>query len=147
MKACCVLTAHFVPPPGRDPWTGLRHDYSASENYQQQWKRWNRACLGANSASRVLTPDGRIRDIVNNYRHLNFSMAPALLDELSQTSPNVYRRIVEADADSVARWGHGNALARPWTESILPLLPPDRAALQIDWGLAAFKHHFGRDAE
>jgi hypothetical protein len=147
MKASCALTAHFVPPPGRDPWTGLRHDYGGAENYQEQWVRWNRACLGANSASRVLTPEGRIRDIVNNFRFLNFSVSPALLDELSRTSPNVYRRLQEADADSLARLGHGNALARPWTEAILPLLPPDRAALQIDWGLAAFRHHFGRDAE
>ena len=147
MKPRCALTVHFVPPPGRDPWTGLRHDYSAAENYHEQWLRWNRACLGANSASRVLTPEGRIRDIVNNYRFLNFSAAPALLDELGGASPNVYRRLLDADAENLARWGHGNALARPWTETILPLLPPDRAALQIDWGLAAFRHHFGRDAE
>jgi len=147
MKPCCVLTAHFVPPPGRDPWTGIRHDYSSSESYHTQWSRWNRACLGANSASRVLTPEGRVRGIVNNYRFLNFSMTPALLDELRQTSPNVYRRVVEADTESVRRCGHGNAMARPWTEAILPLLPPDRAALQIDWGLAAFRRHFGRDAE
>ncbi len=146
MKACCVLTAHFVPPPGRDPWTGLRHDYGPGENYQEQWVRWNRSCLGANTASRVLNPEGRIADIVNNFRFLNFSVAPALLDELSRTSPNIYRRLREADSEAAAR-GHGVALARPWTESILPLLSPDRAALQIDWGLAAFRHHFEREAE
>jgi hypothetical protein len=108
---------------------------------------WNRACYGANSASRILTGEGRIRDIVNNYRKLNFSVAPALLDELARSSPNVYRRIQEADALSVEQWGHGNAMARPWQEVLLPLLPPDRAALQIDWGLTAFEHHFGRPAE
>jgi len=147
MNPCCVLAGHFVPPPGNDPWTGLRHDYSPTENFQQQWTNWNRACYGANSASRILTSEGRIRDIVNNYRQLNFSVAPALLDELSRSSPNVYRRLQEADAESLVRWGHGNAMARPWQEVILPLLPPDRAALQIDWGLAAFEHHFDRSAE
>jgi hypothetical protein len=147
MNPCCLLTGHFVSPTGFDPWTGLRHDYSPSENDQQKWVRWNRACYGANSASRILNAEGKIRDIVNNYRQLNFSVAPALLDELSRSSPNVYRRLQEADAASVARWGHGNALARPWREVILPLLPADRAALQIDWGLEAFRHHFGRDAE
>jgi hypothetical protein len=147
MNPCCVLTGHFVPAPGNDPWTGLRHDYSPTENFHEQWLRWNRSCYGANSASRILTAEGRIRDIVNNYRRMNFSFSPALLDELSRSSPNVYRRVLEADAASVAQWGHGNALARPWQEVILPLLPPDRAALQIDWGLRAFAHHFGRPAE
>jgi len=147
MNPSCVLSGHFVPPPGNDPWSGLRHDYSPTENFQQQWVSWNRACYGANSASRILTAEGRIRDIVNNFRHLNFSVAPALLDELARSSPNVYRRLQEADAESLARRGHGNAMARPWQEVILPLLPPDRAGLQIDWGLRAFEHHFGRPAE
>jgi len=125
----------------------LRYDYSPAESFHQQWIHWNRSCYGANSASRILTPEGRIRDIVNNYRYLNFSIAPALLEELAKTSPNVYRRIKEADGESLARWGHGNAMARPWTEAILPLLSGERAALQIDWGLEAFEHHFGRPAE
>lgn len=147
MNPSCVIAAHFVPPPGSDPWTGLRHDYSPTENFQQQWVRWNRACFGANSASRNLTSDGKIRSIVNNYSNMSFSMAPGLLEELARFSPNVYRRIQQADADSVRRWGHGNAMARPWQEVILPLLPLDRAAVQIDWGLEAFRHHFGRPAE
>lgn len=147
MNPSCVLTGHFVPPPGNDPWTGLRHDYSPTENFQQQWIRWNRACYGANSASRILTPESRIRDIVNNFRHLNFSVSPSLLDELSRSSPNVYRRMREADAESRERWGHGNAIARPWQEAVLPLLTPDQAARQMDWGLTAFEHHFGRPAE
>jgi hypothetical protein len=147
MNPCCVLTGHFVPPTGHDPWTGQRHDYSPAENFQQQWIRWNRACYGANSASRILNAEGKIRDIVNNYHQLNFSVSPALLDELARSSPNVYRRFQEADASALARWGHGNALARPWREVILPLLPADRVELQIDWGLEAFRHHFGREPE
>ncbi|HTH14562.1 MAG TPA: hypothetical protein VMB23_09205, partial [Spirochaetia bacterium] len=147
MNPSCVLTGHFVTPPGNDPWTGLRHDYSPTENFQQQWIRWNRSCYGANSASRILTPESRIRDIINNFRHLNFSFSTGLLDELSRSSPNVYRRLLEADVESVERWGHGNALARPWQEVILPLLSPAQAGRQIDWGLAAFEHHFGRPAE
>ncbi len=147
MNPCCVLTGHFLAPPGQDPWTGLRYDYSPTENFLQQWVRRNRSCYGANSASRILTSEGRIRDIVNNYQHLNFSVSPALLAELSRSSPNVYRRMREGDAASLERWGHGNALARPWTEAILPLLPPDRVEVQIDWGLEAFQSHFGRPAE
>lgn len=147
MNPSCILTGHFTPPVGSDPWTGLRHDYSPVENYQERWIHWNRACYGANSASRILNPEGRIRDIVNNYENLNFSISPALLDELAASSPNVYRRIRDADAHSLERWGHGNAIARPWREVVLPLMPPDRAALQIDWGLKAFEHHFGRSSE
>lgn len=147
MNPVCVLTGHFTSPLGSDPWTGLRHDYSPSENFQERWVHWNRACYGANSASRILTPEGKIRDIVNNYRWLNFSIAPALLDELARSSPNVYRRLRAGDAESLAQWGHGNAIARPWREVILPLLTPQQAALQVDWGLRAFEHHFGRPAE
>lgn len=147
MNPVCVLTGHFTSPLGSDPWTGLRHDYSPTENFHERWVHWNRACYGANSASRILTPEGKIRDIVNNYRWLNYSVAPTLLDELARSSPNVYRRLRAADAESLALWGHGNAIARPWREVILPLLTPAQAALQIDWGMKAFEHHFGRPTE
>jgi len=147
MKPCCVLASHFLTPPGLDPWTGLRHDYSSTEDFSEQWTRWNKACFGANSASRILTPEGKIADIVNNYRFLSFSFSCQLLDELKRDSPNVYRRIKQADRESLQQRRHGNALARPWVETALPLLKTQDAATLIDWGLASFREHFEREAE
>ncbi|MEI8094080.1 MAG: hypothetical protein WCG80_07710 [Spirochaetales bacterium] len=147
MAKSFVLSGHFTSPAEVDPWTGLRHDYSSRENFQQRFQQLSRTCYGANSASRILGPDGKIRKIVNNYASMAFSFSPSLLDELSSRSPNVYRRVVAADAESLAALGHGNALAQVWSASVLPLLTPPQVHRQLKWGIAAFEKHFHRRPE
>jgi hypothetical protein len=55
--------------------------------------------------------------------------------------------MVEGDAASVRRWGHGNAIAAPYHHIILPLASPRERRTEIRWGLRDFKRRFGRDAE
>jgi len=147
MARTFVLSGHFFSPAEIDPWSGLRHDYSPSENYHTKFQQLARTCWGANSASRILRPDGKIHKIVNNYQHLAFSFSPLLLEELSERAPNVYRRIVDADAQAVQKLGYGNALAQCWNPVVLPLLEPRQMRRQLEWGLAAFEKHFKRRAE
>ena len=147
MTRSFVLSGHFFSPAEADPWTGLRHDYSEEENFQQRFTSLSRSCWGANSASRILGPDGKIRRIVNNFRSMAFSFAPGLLDELSHAAPNVYRRILEGDSYSRKNLGHGNALAQCWSPVILPLMEERQIRQQIIWGCAAFEKHFGRAPE
>ncbi len=142
-----VLAGHFYLPPGLDPWTGLRSDLSSERKGRTQWKKLLNECYGANSASRVLGEHGKVRSIVNNYTYMTFSFSPFLLDELAGEAPNVYRRVQQADRESLETWGHGNALAQLPHSVILPLVRPQDLELQLDWALQAFQHHFGRKPE
>jgi hypothetical protein len=147
MAKSFILSGHFFSPPGLDPWTGLRSDLSAERSWHTFWKRLLKECYGANSASRVLGREGLVRSVVNNYSWFNFSFSPLLLDELSKDAPNVYRRLRDADRDSLARWGHGNALAQLPHPVILPLASERDVKLQLDWAFEAFEHHFHRPPE
>ncbi|NNM66446.1 MAG: hypothetical protein HKM06_00390 [Spirochaetales bacterium] len=84
---------------------------------------------------------------MNNYSWISFSFSPLLLDELSQEAPNVYRRLRDADRDSLSRWGHGNALAQLPHPVILPLASERDVKIQLDWAFEAFEHHFHRAPE
>lgn len=147
MAKVFILSGHFSHPAELDPWTDHRHNFSPEENFQDRWKKLLKECYGANSASRVLTAEGRISKIVNNFRYLSFSFAPRLLEELKVNSPNVYRRIQEADQESLGVYGHGNALAQPYNRTILPLVSERDCRLQLRWGAEAFAYHFGRAPE
>jgi len=121
---------------------------SSAHPYHDWNCRITKECYAANSASRILDGEGRITDIVNNYRYISFNFGPTLLDWLERKSPNVYRRIITADRESAAcNNGHGNAIAQAYNHSILPLDTHDDAELQILWGLDNFRHHFKREAE
>jgi hypothetical protein len=104
-------------------------------------------CYGPNGAARLKGGDGRICDIVNNYVHLSFNFGPTLLAWLERQAPEVYRNVLEADARSVRERGHGNAIAQGYNHAILPLCNERDLRTQIRWGLADFRHRFGRKAE
>jgi hypothetical protein len=76
---------------------------------------------------------------------LNFG--PTLLAWLERWRPEIHARVVEADAQSLALRGHGNALAQGYSHAILPLCSPRDRLTQIRWGLADFRHRFQREPE
>jgi hypothetical protein len=142
MKKLLALHAHFYQPHTQDLWLG---DY-IEDSWGKKTRSLTKACYGANSASRIIGADGRIEQIVNNYRYLSFSFDPQLLETLKLSAPNVYHRILQGDKLSMAdQEGFGNALAQPYSHSILPLLSAKEQKLQIDWGISSFQQHFGRD--
>src|SRR5438128_114984 len=89
--------------------------------------------------------DGQVRivDIVDNYRHLSFNFGPTLLAWMERQAPEVYQKVIEADALSARRRGHGNALAQGYNHAILPLCSARDRITQIRWGIADFRHRFG----
>lgn len=90
----------------------------------------------------------RITDIVNNFERISFNVGPTLLHWLAAERPDVYALIVEADrASEVARGGHGNAIAQPYNHAIMPLTSRRDKVTQVRWGLADFRHRFGREPE
>ncbi|TFG64601.1 MAG: DUF3536 domain-containing protein [Spirochaetales bacterium] len=148
MKSSLIIHGHFYQPPREDPWTGLIPLQESAAPFHDWNRRITKECYGANAASRVLDPQGRISDIVNNYSYLSFNIGPTLLDWLERHAHNVHQKILEADALSMKKFGgHGNAVAQSYNHSILPLDTPEDRKTQIFWGLENFKHHFGRQSE
>src|SRR5262245_66314859 len=68
-------------------------------------------------------------------------MGPTLLSWLEDHAPDTYARIIEADRAS------RRAIAQAYGHAILPLCNDRDLRTQIRWGLADFRHRFGRPAE
>ena len=148
MKNYLVFHGHFYQPPREDPWTGIVGMQPSAAPFHDWNHRITRECYAANAASRVLRFDGRIEDIINNYKILSFNFGPTLFWWLKNQAPHVYESIIEADRLSVTQNnGHGNAIAQAYNHTILPLDSAEDARLQIEWGLADFEYHFGRKSE
>ncbi|MFH1725593.1 MAG: glycoside hydrolase, partial [Elusimicrobiota bacterium] len=142
-----VIHGHFYQPPRENPWIEViekepsahpRHDW----NERVAWE-----CYIPNKAARVVSPDGKILDVVNNYAWFNFNFGPTLLDWFEKTCPHDSMALIEADRESRERLGHGNAIAQAYNHIILPLANPRDRATQVRWGIADFRFRFGRDPE
>ena len=79
---------------------------------------------------------------------MSFNFGPTLLSWMERAAPEVLERIVEADRLSrERRGGHGNALAQVYNHVIMPLASAHDKRTQVLWGIADFRHRFGRDPE
>ncbi|MSP24665.1 MAG: DUF3536 domain-containing protein [Myxococcales bacterium] len=148
MKPALIVHGHFYQPPRENPWTGLVEPEPSAAPARD----WNERIYGESYRSNAYAPiyddSGATLDIVNNYRHISFNFGPTLFSWLAREHPRTLARIIEADRTSVlARGGHGNALAQAYNHSILPLLNERDIRTQVRWGLAEFRHRFGRAAE
>ncbi len=147
MKAL-VVHGHFYQPPRENPWTGrLEHEPSAQPDHNWN-ERIHRECYRANAFARIFDHFGRVERIENNYAHLSFNFGPTLLSWMETHDPVTYQRVLDADRESAARHGgHGNAIAQGYNHAILPLCNDRDRRTQVRWGLADFRHRFGREAE
>ena len=141
------LHGHFYQPPRENPWIEEVEVQDSAAPFHDWNARISAECYGPNGAARLKAPDGRITDIVNNYRHVSFNFGPTLLSWIEAHAPDAYRTILEADRDSLRVRGHGNALAQGYNHAILPLCSPRDRRTQIKWGIADFRERFQRDPE
>jgi hypothetical protein len=136
-----VVHGHFYQPPRENPWTEL----VAAETSAAPFHDWNERiaaeCYRPNGWARIVDDRGRVVAIVNNYAHLSFNVGPTLLSWLDAHEPEVLARMIEGD-----RLG-GGAIAQAYNHLILPLATERDVRTQVRWGLADFRHRFGRDAE
>ncbi len=143
-----TIHGHFYQPPRENPWTDTIENQPSARPFHDWNERIASECYSPNAASRILSPAGRIKDIVNNYEFMSFNMGPTLMSWLRLHEPATYRRIQEADKKSCERLnGHGNAIAQVYNHIILPLATPEDRITQIRWGIEDFKFHFGRVPE
>lgn len=148
MERYLCVHAHFYQPPRENPWLEAIEVQDSAHPYHDWNERIAAECYVPNAASRLLDGEGRILDIVNNYARVSFNMGPTLLSWLEQHAPDAYGQILAADHQSrEQRGGHGNALAQVYNHMIMPLANPRDRETQVLWGIADFRHRFGRDPE
>jgi alpha-amylase/alpha-mannosidase (GH57 family) len=135
-----VIHGHFYQPPRENPWTGEVPQEAGAEPFHDWNERITAESYGPNAAVEVTQPDGR-REVVSTYEHLSFNMGPTLLSWLEQHQPDVYAAVLAADRRA------GRAVAQGYNHAILPLCNDRDLRTQIRWGVADFRHRFGRTPE
>lgn len=158
MPHSLIVHQHMYQPPREDPWLEVvpiepsavpDHDWNARIN-RECYARLGRAEMhrkDARAAARDTDARAGIARIVNLYSWCSFDAGATLCEWLDREAPDTMQAMVEGDAASVRRWGHGNAIAAPYHHVILPLASPRERRTEIRWGLRDFKRRFGRDAE
>ena len=142
------IHGHFYQPPRENPWLDMVEVQDSAAPDHDWNERITRECYAPNTRSRLLDVQGRIINLSNNYAWISFNFGPTLLSWLERSAPEVLERIVEADRISRERRdGHGNALAQVYNHVIMPLASAHDRRTQVLWGIADFRHRFGRDPE
>ncbi len=148
MPTALIVHGHFYQPPRENPWSGVVDREPSAAPFRDWNERIQAECYRPNSVARIVDERGRLLRVVDNYAHLSFDFGPTLLSWMERTHPATYARIVVADRRSVRqRGGHGNAMAHGHGHAILPLCSDRDLVTQVRWGLADFRHRFGREAE
>ncbi len=153
-----VVHAHCYQPPREDPWLEVvEAEPSAAPDHD--WNaRIDRECYARLAETEVRQrlvgaaagdPDARsgIARLVNLYSWCTFDVGATLCEWMEDGAPDTLRAMVEGDAASVRRWGHGNAIAAPYHHVILPLASPRDRRTEVRWGIADFQRRFGRFPE
>jgi len=142
------IHGHFYQPPRENPWLEAIELQDSAAPFHDWNERVTAECYAPNSAARILDNAGRIAKIVNNYAGISFNFGPTLLSWMEQKSPETYRAVQEADRASAQRFsGHGSAMAQCYNHMIMPLANVRDKFTQVRWGIADFRHRFGRDPE
>ena len=142
------IHGHFYQPPRENPWLDVVEVQDSAAPYHDWNERITRECYAPNTRARLLDAQGKIINLLNNYAWMSFNFGPTLLSWMADCAPDVLRGIVEADRVSCARrGGHGNALAQVYNHMIMPLASAHDKKTQVVWGVADFRHRFGRMPE
>ncbi|MDD1699200.1 MAG: DUF3536 domain-containing protein [Methanoregula sp.] len=148
MSRFVCIHGHFYQPPRENPWLEEVEIEDSAYPYHDWNERITAECYAPNAASRILDPDKRIIDIVNNYARISFNFGPTLLTWLEHNQPEVYLAILEADKDSIKRFsGHGSAIAQVYNHIIMPLASRRDKRTQVLWGIKDFIFRFKRRPE
>ncbi len=125
---------HFYQPPRENPFTELIPQEVGAEPFHDWNERISFECYEPMAA-------------LDNFDRMSFNVGPTLASWLEKARPNAYERILESDRKNINENGVGNAIAQAYNHTILPLANRRDKITQIKWGLADFKHRFGRDSE
>ncbi|MFH1022560.1 MAG: DUF3536 domain-containing protein [Planctomycetota bacterium] len=147
MPPSLVIHGHFYQPPREDPRTGEIDNELGAHPFPNWNERIHAECYAANAFAPIRDGDGRTVRVVNNFDRMSFNVGPTLAAWIERRHPDTYGRILAADRESRRRIGHGNAIAQAYNHAILPLCNERDRLTQIRWGIADFRHRFGRVPE
>ena len=148
MDRYICIHGHFYQPPRENPWLNELELQESAHPFHDWNERITYECYARNGRSRILDPQGRIINIMNNYAFMSFNFGPTLLEWMEKKAPDTYAAILEADKESMKRFsGHGSALAQAYNHMILPLANTRDKHTQVIWGIHDFRKRFGRDPE
>ncbi len=145
-RAVCIH-GHFYQPPREDPWLEQVALQPTAAPFLDWNERVTAECYRPFTAARLLAPDGRIESIFNLYSRVSFNIGPTLFAWLERHAPDVCAAVLEADAASLTRCGHGAAIAQGYHHAILPLADSRDLETEIAWGVRDFEARFGRSPE
>lgn len=148
MKKNICIHAHFYQPPRENPWLEAVELQDSAYPFHDWNQKITTECYAPNAESRILDVDGRIIDIVNNFSRISFNFGPTLLSWIKEKHPELLKKIIEADKDSVTHFNnHGSAIAQVYNHMILPLANSRDKYTQVYWGIEDFKFYFNRMPE
>lgn len=143
-----TIHGHFYQPPRENPYLEAIERQPSAAPFHNWNERIHHECYRPNAFARVLSDQGTVIGIINNFEYLSFNMGATLMSWLERYDVETYQRVLEADRKSCARLnGHGNAIAQVYNHIILPLANDRDKRTQIRWGKADFRSRFGRDPE
>lgn len=126
------IHGHFYQPARGNPWTGVIDSQESAKPFHDWNERVSAQCYQPNAE-------------LKNFAKISFNFGPTLLTWLEIHAPTVYAEIINADQSScLKRHGHGNALAQVYNHVIMPLQSYRDKVTEVCWGVADFKHRFGR---
>ena len=141
------IHGHFYQPPREDPWLEIIETEESAHPFHDWNERIALECYRPNAYARILDSKGKILEIVNNYSSISFNFGPTLLPWLENRFPSVYQKILQADRESLRRFGHGNAIAQVYNHIIMPLASDRDKETEVLWGMADFERRFHRKPE
>ncbi|MHB9156179.1 MAG: DUF3536 domain-containing protein, partial [Endomicrobiales bacterium] len=148
MEKFVCIHGHFYQPPRENPWLEEIELQDSAYPYHDWNERINAECYAPNTASRILTPDGKVVIIGNNYSKISFNFGPTLLSWMEKHARDVYNEIIDADCRSRGLFsGHGSALAQAYNHMIMPLANRRDKYTQVLWGIRDFQKRFSRSPE
>jgi len=148
MERYICIHAHFYQPPRENPWLEGVELQDSAYPYHDWNERITAQCYAPNTTSRILDPEQRVIDLINNYSKISFNFGPTLLSWMEKHKPEIYQAILDADQISRETFsGHGSAMAQAYNHMILPLASKRDKDTQILWGIRDFEKRFGRFPE
>ena len=144
MERYVCIHGHFYQPPRENAWLETIEQQDSAYPYHDWNERITAEAYGPNAEARILDERDRIIRIVNNYARISFNFGPTLLSWLRDHARETYDAVLEADRESITRFGRGSALAQAYSHSILPLANDRDRRTQVIWGIRDFEWRFAR---
>ncbi len=137
-----VLHGHFYQPPRENPWTEVVPRQPTAAPFHDWNERITAECYRPNGWARILDDHGRDR---GHRRQLRAPVVQHRAPRSCRGSTSTPPRSTPASSTPTATGRR--AIAQAYGHAILPLCNDRDLRTQVRWGLADFRHRFGREAE